>query len=97
MKEKQAIDGETLERVARVCRLKLSEAEKEAFRRDLNEILGYFSQISEIEERGRELYYVKEGEAKQREDEARECEEAEAIRSQFAKRKDGLMLAPKGL
>ncbi len=96
-KDKQSIDDATLQRVSQVARIKLSESEKEDFRKDLNEILGYFSQISEIQEQGRELYYVKEGSAVQRKDEPVECKETEAIRSQFTKSKNGLMLAPKTL
>ena len=100
MKEKnskQAIDEATLQRVTEVCRLKLSEAEKESFKKDLNEILGYFSQISEIQEKGRELYYVKDAPATQREDAPVECKEAEGIRSQFTRSKNGVLLAPKSL
>lgn len=86
-----------MQRVAQVCRLRLGSEEREALRKDLNSILEYFSQISEIEEKGRELYYVLELESKPRKDEELPCDEAPAIRSQFARSKEGKMLAPKGL
>lgn len=94
---KQSIDDATLERVSQVARIKLTESEKQEFRSDLNGILGYFSQIGEIQEKGRELYYVKDGNAVQRKDEPVESKEAEGMRSQFTKGKNGLMLAPKTL
>ncbi len=96
--ENQVIDDATLSRIAEISRLKLGEAEREALRNDLNEILGYFSLIREIEEKGEELYYVKPVESKPRKDEPLACDEAPAIRSQFARRKEsGEMLAPKSL
>ncbi len=96
--EKQAIDDATLSRIAGISRLKLSEDEREALRKDLNGILSQFSLIREIEARGSELYYVKPGESIPRKDESQECAEAPAIRSQFSRKKEtGEMLAPKSL
>ncbi len=97
MSKKQVIDDATLQRVAEVCRLRLSEGERERFKKDLNEILAYFSQIGEIEAKGRELYYIQDLESVARKDESRECGEAEGIRKAFAKSKGGAMLAPKSL
>lgn len=94
---KQSMDDATLERISQVARIKLSEAEKESFRKDINEILGYFSQIGEIQQKGEELYYIKDAEAVQRKDEPVESKQAEEIRTQFTKGKNGLMMAPKSL
>jgi len=94
---KTELDDATLQRVAQVCRLKLGEKEKAELRVDLNSILSYFSQINEIEEKGRELYYVVDSSSVPRQDVARPSNEAEAIRKGFAKCKDGMMMAPKSL
>lgn len=41
------MDRETVERVARAAHIKLTEAELEAYSRDLNEILSYFELLDE--------------------------------------------------
>ena len=86
-----------LARLAETSRLKLSPSEAEAFRKDLNELLEYFSKINEVESRGEELYYVKEMTAVPRKDEPAESREAAALRSKFTREKDGFMMAPKSL
>ena len=96
--QKQVIDDATLTRISEISRMKLSEGERGELRRDLNGILGYFSLINEIEAAGEELYYIKAVESRPRPDKPIACEEAGAIRTQFAKKKEsGEMLAPKSL
>ena len=41
------MDRETVERVARAAHIKLSEAELEAYSKDLNDILAYFELLDE--------------------------------------------------
>ncbi|MBI3588474.1 hypothetical protein HY995_05420 [Candidatus Micrarchaeota archaeon] len=95
MQTKEEVDSATLLRMAEIARLKLSERELEQLRRDANEILSYFRMIDELEARGEELYYIKPVAFEPRKDIPAACTEAGAIRGQFAKKKDGVMLSPK--
>ncbi len=91
------ISDADLARIAQISRLKPSIEEAEALRKDLNSLLEYFSKINEIESKGSELHYVKKMDGAQRKDEPLEPAAAPAMRSQFAKEKDGFMMAPKSL
>lgn len=94
---KTTISGADLARIAQISRLKPTPAEAEALGRDLNSLLEYFSKINEIESKGSELYYVKSMDAVKRQDEPFASKAAQAIKGQFAREKDGFMLAPKSL
>lgn len=92
------IDEQTLDRIAEISRLKLSAQEKSELQKDLSSILQSFSKIREIEARGKELYYVRKVVNALRKDKARKKEEeAKGIRSQFNKREEEYMIAPKSL
>jgi aspartyl-tRNA(Asn)/glutamyl-tRNA(Gln) amidotransferase subunit C len=43
-----SVDKETVKRVARLARIKVSDAEAEALRADLNTILGWVEQLNEV-------------------------------------------------
>ncbi|OIO26348.1 hypothetical protein AUJ14_02000 [Candidatus Micrarchaeota archaeon CG1_02_55_22] len=93
----EVIDEQTLERVAQIARLKLSPEESIALKKDLNSLLDYFSKINEIEAKGEELYYINSPKSVRRKDEPVPCKAAPALRKEFAKQKDGYLLAPKNL
>jgi len=93
----EVIDEQTLERVAQIARLKLSPEESVSLKRDLNSLLDYFSKINEIESKGEELYYINSPKPSRRKDEPSPCTSAPALRKEFAKQKDGYLLAPKNL
>lgn len=99
MKAKEIVDDSVLDRISEISRLKLTPAEREAFKRDCNEILEYFSQISSLSSSGsQEKYYLRTEPAALRADDVEPCIQDEAIRGQFAHAtKDGLMKAPKNL
>ena len=44
-----SVDKETVKRVARLARIKVSDAEAEALRADLNTILGWVEQLNEVD------------------------------------------------
>lgn len=98
-KQKPIVDDAVLDRISEIARLKLTEAEREAFKKDCNEILGYFSQISTLSKGGgQERFYMRQEPAKFRSDEVEPSDASSGIRSQFAHAtKDGLMKAPKNL
>ncbi len=94
----QSIDDATIARIAEIARLKLSSEEQQRFRKDANEILDFFAKINDLEERGSELYYLREADNPLREDSARASDASSSIRSQFSQPgSNGLMKAPKNL
>ncbi|MCX6767292.1 MAG: Asp-tRNA(Asn)/Glu-tRNA(Gln) amidotransferase subunit GatC [Candidatus Micrarchaeota archaeon] len=92
------IDAPMLRKTAEISRLRLDEKEAKEFQADFAEILDYFSRIAEIEARGKELYYVRDANTVLRKDAPEQREgEAEGVRSQFAKKDEGYMIAPRSL
>ena len=49
MKKKEAITGETVEKVAKLSRLELSEKELRLYEKQLAAILGFINKLSELE------------------------------------------------
>jgi aspartyl-tRNA(Asn)/glutamyl-tRNA(Gln) amidotransferase subunit C len=47
-----SIDAETVKRVARLARIRLSQEEAESFRGELNGILGFVEQLNEVDVAG---------------------------------------------
>lgn len=94
-----AIDAATIRKLGEISRLRLTEDEVKEFEAEFAEILSSFSKISEIEAKGRELYYVRGASTVVRKDKPEQrAGEAEGVRSQFAKRdEEGRMVAPKSL
>ena len=90
------IDDETLSRIAEISRLKLEGKEKEELKKDLNLILQYFSQISELKE-GKELLHLRAEKAKLRKDAVKRKGNEGEIRKQFNSSEDNYLLAPKNL
>jgi len=92
------MDEAAIRRVAEISRLKLTEKEMEEFRAEFTDILSNFSRITEIEARGRELYYVREATAVFRKDvPEKRGDEAGRIRGQFSRKEDDYMLSPRSL
>jgi len=87
---------ETLHRVAETARLRLSQAELAAFRKELGDILRHFSKIREMGE-GEARHYGRDTANELRADEAGACEEADAILGNFNKKEGRFLVAPKSL
>lgn len=93
-------DDETLKKVAETCRLKLSEEEAKALKKDLQIILEQFKEIQKAGEGAEEgLYYVNETTNELREDEVKKKDEKETeeIVKLFSKKDGRFMVAPKSL
>ncbi|MBI5636121.1 hypothetical protein HY993_04130 [Candidatus Micrarchaeota archaeon] len=91
-----AIDDAVLNKIALISRLKLEGEEKERLKKDLNEILSYVAQISEIQSKGKELYYVRDSPTR-RKDARVESGEGEGIRKSFTRKAEEHMAVPKNL
>lgn len=92
------MDAATLKKIAEICRLKLDEKETKEFISEFEEILQNFSRITEIEARGRELYYVRKNSTVPRKDAPeKRAGEADGIKSQFARSEDDYMMSPRSL
>jgi aspartyl/glutamyl-tRNA(Asn/Gln) amidotransferase C subunit len=92
------MDAATLKKIAEICRLRLEEKESKEFLSEFEEILANFSRITEIEARGRELYYVRKTSTVPRKDvPEKRAGEAEGIKSQFARSEDDYMLSPRSM
>lgn len=90
------IDDAVLNKIATISRLTLVGEEKERLKKDLNEILSYVKQISEIESKGKELYYVRDNPTK-RKDAKVESDEDKGIRQSFTRKTEEYMAVPKNL
>lgn len=89
------MDKETLARIAEISRLKLSEHEATALQKDMEGILKQFSVIQQIN-----TEHVKAGADEPQElrnDSAEPSGNADAILSQFCRKSNRHMLAPRGL
>jgi len=74
------IDRKTLEHIAHLTRLQVSESEAQEFAHQLSQVLGYFEQISKVETKGIEpLVTPSEIEVFWREDKAKQELTAEEI------------------
>ena len=91
------IDEGVLKSVAEVARLKLSPEESVSLMKDLQGILKHFSAISGLKTEGKEQYYVREMENELREDKSSKPENADGILSQFNKKDERFLSAPKSL
>lgn len=90
------IDEKTLSRIAEISRLKPEGKEKDELAKDLNAILGYLSQISELKD-GKELLHLRTEKAKLRKDVAKKKGNETEIRKGFNSSEGNYLLAPKNL
>ena len=92
------VSEETLKKVAEISRLKLSPEELSSFKKELEQILSYFSKIKSVGE-SEARHYGRDLKNSLRKDEVRECgkEEVERIVSNFGKREGRFLSAPKSL
>lgn len=92
------IDDDVIERVSEIARLKLSDAEKEKFCKELGTILEEFSIVDEIKAGEKELYYVVENVNVLRKDSKPiPFDNVKIIKSNFNKEEDDFIVVPRNL
>lgn len=92
------LDEKTLDNLAVISRLQLSDKERSDFRKELSALLEYFSQIQAVqEEKAKELFHVRESKMK-RDDAVKPSKNSSKIRSQFNNTdEEGFLVAPRSL
>ncbi len=91
-----SVDSETVRRVARLARIALAEDEIESLRGELNAILAFVDQLSEVDVTGVEpMTSVTPIKMKMRKDEVTDGNIAEAILANAPARQDHFFLVPK--
>jgi aspartyl-tRNA(Asn)/glutamyl-tRNA(Gln) amidotransferase subunit C len=91
MSERDAVDPETVEHVAELARVDLSEAETERFAEQFADILGYFDTLDEVPEADFEADLANV----MREDEIEECLDREATLRNAPETEDGKFKGPR--
>lgn len=92
------IDGNIIERVSEIARLRLSEIEKEKFEEEFERILKKFSIIDEIKVGEKELYYVVDNVNVLRKDsESKPFNNINGIKNNFNKIEDEYIIVPRNL
>lgn len=90
------ISREEVEHVAKLARLEITEAEKEAFSKQLSDILSYFQQIKAIDTQGVEpTATVLEQTNVFREDQVRPCLPVEKALANAPEQAEGFFCVPK--
>jgi aspartyl-tRNA(Asn)/glutamyl-tRNA(Gln) amidotransferase subunit C len=91
-----AVDRETVKRVARLARIKVTEEEAAALEGELNGILGWVEQLSEVDVAGVEpMTSVTPMRMKKRPDQVTEGDRAADIFSNAPASQDGYFVVPK--
>ena len=95
MKAKKKITRLDVERVARLARLRLSEEEKEEFRRQLDEILLYMEKLDELDTEDVEpLAHILSLRNVLRKDEVKPCLERDEVMKNAPAHRHGLFQVP---
>ena len=83
------------ERLLKITRLRLDDLEKREIQKDIEEVIGYFESISEINTEGEEkAYHPIKVDARLREDKVSEFKSVEMLKRQ-SKLQDGYIIGPK--
>lgn len=91
-----SVDAETVKRVAHLARIRVSDEEVEAFRGELNAILGFVEQLNEVEVDGVEpMTSVIPMPMKKREDRVTDGGKADDIVANAPETADHFFLVPK--
>lgn len=91
-----SVDRDTVKRVARLARIKVSEEEADALRGELNTILGWVEQLNEVDVEGVEpMTSVTPMAMKKRSDEVTDGGQAGDILANAPATEDGYFLVPK--
>ena len=91
-----SVDQDTVKRVARLARIKVSDDEAEALRGELNAILGWVEQLDEVDVTGVEpMTSVIPMAMKTRDDEVTDGGRADEIVANAPATQDGYFLVPK--
>lgn len=90
------VDTATVKRVAHLARIAVTEAEAEGFKSELNTILGFVEQLSEVDVAGVEpMTAVVATKMKQRKDEVTDGFYVDKIVANAPASEDGFFLVPK--
>lgn len=91
-----SIDKATVAHIARLARIELPEDHREAVARELNNILAWVEQLSEVDTDGVEpMTSVVEVALPQRADEVTDGDRADEILANAPRREDGYFVVPK--
>jgi aspartyl-tRNA(Asn)/glutamyl-tRNA(Gln) amidotransferase subunit C len=91
-----SVDKETVKRVARLARIAVSDAEVEALRGELNQILGFVEQLNEVDVAGVEpMTAVVPIAMKERADAVTEGNQADRVLANAPVREDNFFAVPK--
>jgi aspartyl-tRNA(Asn)/glutamyl-tRNA(Gln) amidotransferase subunit C len=89
------MDNLEFERLLKTTRLKLDEKEKIAIQKDIEEVIGYFEKISEIDTEGEEkAYHPIKVDPRFREDSVSRFADVDMLKRQ-SKLQDGYIIGPK--
>lgn len=91
-----SVDRETVRRVAHLARIQVGEEEAERLKGELNAILGFVEQLSDVAIDGVEpMTSVVEARLRQREDRVTDGEKPGLVLSNAPEKEDGYFLVPK--
>ncbi len=89
------INIEELDKIAKIARLSLEDSEKKALLKDIENILAAFSEIENLEESEKELFYATESKNPLREDSSPVEYPSEKILEVAPKKEDNYFKVPK--
>ncbi|MFL5030006.1 MAG: Asp-tRNA(Asn)/Glu-tRNA(Gln) amidotransferase subunit GatC [Xanthobacteraceae bacterium] len=91
-----SVDADTVRRIAHLARIKVTDDEIEHLQGELNTILAFFEQLSEVDVEGVEpMTSVMPMQMKKRPDEVTDGGDPEAVLSTAPAREDNFVLVPK--
>lgn len=91
-----SVDLETVRRVAHLARIRVGEDEAERLKGELNAILGFVEQLTDVDVGGVEpMTAVVEARLRRREDRVTDGERPEAVLANAPETDDGYFLVPK--
>jgi aspartyl-tRNA(Asn)/glutamyl-tRNA(Gln) amidotransferase subunit C len=91
-----SVDADTVRRIAHLARIKVADDEIEHLQGELNAILAFFEQLSEIDLEGVEpMTSVTPMQMKNRADEVTDGGDPDAVLANAPAREDGFFLVPK--
>jgi aspartyl-tRNA(Asn)/glutamyl-tRNA(Gln) amidotransferase subunit C len=91
-----SVDADTVRRIAHLARIKVTDDEIEHLQGELNTILAFFEQLSEVDIEGVEpMTSVTPMQMKKRPDEVTDGGDPEAVLSNAPAREDNFFLVPK--